>query len=136
MIYSGSYPLTKCQESCLAEEASKYCSHNDKDLSYYLPRHLQKPVREMHENLDCLRSMDDRMDRTGYKSCGCNLPCNEVRFPCTISYSKWPSTESTLESIITDDYIRRNFAKISAFYGDIYLTQKSKKFRHIRLVDH
>eukprot|EP00794_Sanderia_malayensis_P007071 gene7071-7866_t len=132
LMFPGRYTLHNCQESCVAYHVAKNCSYADINRNYYLPKHLKRLVGKNESQLECFINTFDRLDAEGFQSCGCSLPCQEIKFVSSISHTYWPPEDlkptfkeaisdafHVNESILTDGYIRKNFAKINIFYSDM-----------------
>eukprot|EP00795_Rhopilema_esculentum_P011437 gene11437-21638_t len=90
------------------------------------------PFTNGSEQTRCLTRVIKHLREENYESCNCKLPCHEVKYEKTISYSKWPSDadipiykqlfSKALDlnaSEVTDDFVRRNFLRIDVYYGDM-----------------
>eukprot|EP00795_Rhopilema_esculentum_P011433 gene11433-21634_t len=77
-------------------------------------------------------NIQETLRSENYASCGCRLPCNEIRFRKSASFSEWPSTRdlarqrvslsldmSLDESNLTEKFVRDNFIVINVFFGDM-----------------
>ena len=84
------------------------------------------------KDLECYMKAFQRVIDSDFSSCSCSLPCHETIFHKSVSYSQWPATADLpfyktilSESLglnashLSDEFVRRNFLKISVFFSDM-----------------
>lgn len=141
LIFPGKYTMTNCLESCYGRKSAEVCHGVDFYANAFLPEKQRKQLLMTPDGLTCLDELYSNLSRSNFSSCNCNLPCHETKFDKFVSYSKWPATVDLPHyrevfskalglnrSVMTDEFIRNNFLKVSIFYGDMtYRRMKEEK---------
>ena len=149
LLYPGQYTVLNCQESCFGYKAAENCSKVDFYLNALLPKHLKKKLAITASDHECWWKIFQTMDAEGFQSCKCQLPCSEVHFHKSLSYSKWPSSADIPyyksvfskalginKSTLTEEFIRKNFLKVNIFFGEMSLqrTTEEKKYTYDTII--
>lgn len=132
LIYPGKYTTLNCMESCYAFASAKECNAVDFHSNAFLPNVSGRRPILSEKDVDCSFRVYDNLVKSKFSSCNCNLPCHETKFHKSVSYSLWPGTAELPfykkiiskslglnASTLDDDYVRKNFLKISIFFGDM-----------------
>jgi len=132
ILYPGKYTTLNCMESCIAYTSAKECKAVVFHSLPYIPRGSGMRGLVSDQDLQCyLRAYQSLID-SDFTSCKCRLPCHETMFRKSTSYSQWPATADLPfykkifskslglnMSSLSDDFVRRNFLKVSVFFGDM-----------------
>ena len=132
LYFDGVYSVINCQHSCFLSKISQQCRTHDFYTNIILPKDKRKPFFSFPPTDLCVQKVYEKLLEENYASCNCKLPCNEVKYEKTVSYSKWPSEadipiykqlfSKALDlnaSEVADDFVRRNFLRIDVYYGDM-----------------
>ena len=132
LIFPGQYTTVNCMESCYASSSAKTCSAAEFHSKAFLSNGSQIRPLLNQQDVACSFAVYDRLVESKFSSCNCNLPCRETKFHKSVSSSVWPATSDLPfykkvfsrslglnSSTMTDEYVRRNFMKISVFFGDM-----------------
>ena len=130
--FPGSYSVLQCQTSCFLSKVSKQCNRFDFFSNIFMPKDKRMPFTNGSKQTRCLAKVIKHLRDSNFESCNCKLPCHEVKYDKTVSYSKWPSEtdipiykqlfSKALDlnaSEVADDFVRRNFLRIDVYYGDM-----------------
>ena len=132
ILYPGKYTTLNCIESCIAYNGAKECSVAVFHSLPYMPNANESLRLAREEDLECYRRAFQRLIDSDFSSCSCSLSCHETIFQKSASYSQWPATADlpfykTIlseslelnENNLSNEFVRRNFLKISVFFGDM-----------------
>eukprot|EP00112_Aurelia_sp_Birch-Aquarium-sp1_P002814 Seg13117.1 transcript_id=Seg13117.1/GoldUCD/mRNA.D3Y31 product="Acid-sensing ion channel 1C" protein_id=Seg13117.1/GoldUCD/D3Y31 len=143
LLYPGEYTIHNCQESCLAYKAAASCDFVDFYMNTFLPANFKKNFSKVMNSSDCWVKKYDELNANGFKICNCKLPCYELQFHKSVSYSKWPSTADIPfyrsafskalgfnESLMTEEFIRRNFLKMNIFFQSMSFERMTEEKKY------
>ena len=143
LIYPGKYTKINCMESCYAFKCASECNAVDFHAKAFLPNVSGKRPLLSKQDVDCSLRVYDTLVKSKFSSCNCNLPCQETKFQKSVSYSLWPGTAELPfykkiiskslglnASTLNDDYIRKNFLKISIFFSDMSYKKSSEERKY------
>ena len=143
LLYPGEYTVHNCQESCLAYKAAASCDTLGFYMNTFLPTNIKKNFSKTTNASDCWVEIFDKLNANGFKSCNCKLPCYEMHFHKSTSYSKWPSTADMPfyrsafskalgfnESTMTEEFIRRNFLKVNIFFKSMSFQRMTEEKKY------
>ena len=132
LIFPGVYSTVSCVESCYTYFSAKECNTAEFHGKAFLSNGSRLRPMTSLQDVACSFGVYDRLVESKFSSCNCNLPCKETKFHKSVSYSVWPATSDLPfykkvfsrslglnSSTMTDEYVRRNFMKISVFFGDM-----------------
>ena len=141
ILYPGKYTTLNCMESCIAYNSAKECGVVMFHHLPYMPNANGSLRLAQKEDLECYMRAFQKVIDADFSSCSCSLSCHETIFQKSASYSQWPATADLpfyktilSESLglnasnLSDEFVRRNFLKISVFFGDM----KYRKITEVR----
>ena len=132
LLFKGEYTISNCRLSCFLSKVVHKCKTIYHFYNLLLPKKMRKPPSSREGDFLCQGKIEETLRSENFASCGCRLPCNEIRFRKSASYSKWPSTRdlarqrvslgldmSLDERNLTEKFVRDNFIAINVFFGDM-----------------
>ena len=132
LLYPGKYTSLNCMESCIAYASAKECNAAVFHNRALMPNANGTLRFHNEKQIECYSRVEASVIASKFSSCNCNLPCHETKFYKSASYSQWPATadlpfyKKVLSdslglnaSRLPDEFVRRNFLKISISFGDM-----------------
>ncbi|XP_065070721.1 amiloride-sensitive sodium channel subunit beta-like [Rhopilema esculentum] len=132
LLFKGEYTINNCRLSCFLSKVVHKCKTIYHFYNLLLPKKMRKPPSSREDDFLCQNNIEKTLRSEEYASCGCRLPCNEIRFRKSASFSKWPSTQDIAwervslgfeiglnKSNLTEKFVRDNFIAINVFFGDM-----------------